>query len=294
MSEKKKWGDLKYATWIKDTPGLNTIMMHLWPRRTACEVYISDTIDVTEVMKYIEEENKKHPEYHTTIFHCVVTAVARMLMEREKMNYFVQGRRLYKRDEISLGFVAKRHFSDGAEESLLVLKPKETDTLSDISKQIFGDVTKERQKKSADGINQTIDSFAALPRPILMFALGIIKRLDFYGKVPSSLREGDTHYVSVLLSNLGSIHCPSVYHHLCDYGTNSIVVTIGTVHKEERVMPDGTKQERDILDIGCTIDERIADGFYFARSLKLIHHTMAHPELLEVPLNVPSGYDYES
>ncbi|MBQ5787644.1 MAG: hypothetical protein IIW12_05525, partial [Oscillospiraceae bacterium] len=66
-----------------------------------------------------------------------------------------------------------------------------------------------------------------------------------------------------------------------------------TIHKEERIMPDGSKQIRDVVDIGATLDERIADGFYFARSLKLVKHMFAHPELLDLPLSQPSGYEYE-
>lgn len=70
------------------------------------------------------------------------------------------------------------------------------------------------------------------------------------------------------------------------------MVTIGTLHKAEVLMPDGTKEIRDVIDIGATLDERIADGFYFARSLKLIKHIFANPELLDQPLGEPSGYEY--
>ncbi len=45
------------------------------------------------------------------------------------------------------------------------------------------------------------------------------------------------------------------------------MVTVGTLHKEEVLMEDGHKEIRDVIDIGATLDERIADGFYFARRL---------------------------
>ena len=45
------------------------------------------------------------------------------------------------------------------------------------------------------------------------------------------------------------------------------------------------------MDIGFTLDERIADGFYFARSLKIVQHLLAHPELLELPLHQEVTYD---
>ena len=71
-----------------------------------------------------------------------------------------------------------------------------------------------------------------------------------------TLTKGDTNYATILLSNLGSIKTNSVYHHLNEYGTNSIVITIGTIREEK-----GKK----LVDITATLDERIADGFYFAR-----------------------------
>ena len=71
------------------------------------------------------------------------------------------------------------------------------------------------------------------------------------------------------------------------------MVTIGTLHKEEVLMDDGTKQIRDIVSVGATLDERIADGFYFGRSLKLIKYIFENPEILEKPLNEPSGFDYK-
>ena len=58
-------------------------------------------------------------------------------------------------------------------------------------------------------------------------------------------------------------------------------------------MPDGTHELRDVIDFGATLDERIADGFYFARSLKLVKHIFAHPELLDQPLGEPSGFEYK-
>ena len=70
------------------------------------------------------------------------------------------------------------------------------------------------------------------------------------------------------------------------------MITVGTLHKDEILMPDGTREIRDVVDYGATLDERIADGFYFARSMKLIKHIFAHPELLDVPLGEPSGFEY--
>ena len=292
-SYQKRFGDKPDARLIRDVSGLSTIMFHIMPKRTESEVYLNDKVDATELVKFIEEKNAQHPNYKTTIFHCLILAVARMINERPKMNRYIQGRRLYERDEISLSFLAKRRFADDAEEAFMMLVPKESDTIDTVSHQIYGDLTEIRKHEhSTGGMDATVDSFAKIPRLLLMLVVRVIRWLDFWGLVPNALKDGDSNFSTVLFSNLGSIKGPAVYHHLNNYGTNSIMITVGTLHKEELIMPDGTKQIRDVLEFGATLDERIADGFYFVRSLRLVKYIFAHPELLDRPFSEPSGFDY--
>ena len=291
---KKRFGDRRDARWVRDISGLTTIMMHIMPNRTDAEVYLNDRIDVTELLQFLEKKNAQHPDYKTTVFHCFVLAIGRMIRERPKMNRFIQGRRMYERHDISLSFVAKRRFTDHAEEALMFFTPKDEDTIDSFSYHVAGEVKEMRKSEhSTGGIDATVDAFAKIPRLLLMFVLRIIRWLDFWGVNPKALTDGDTNYSTVLLSNLGSIKGPAVYHHLNNYGTNSIMVTIGTIHKEELVMPDGSKQIRDVVEIGATLDERIADGFYFVRSLKLVKYIFAHPELLDRPFGEPSGFQFD-
>ncbi len=290
---KRKWGDRRDGYLVKQH-GLQTVMGYLFPKRTDCECYLHDTFDITELMAYIDKKNAEHPDYKTTVFHCAITGLARMVMERPKLNRFIQGWRTYERYDVSLSFVVKRRFTDGADESLMVLTPGEEDTLDTISKKIVGDVRETRKSEVATGgIDETLNIFAAMPLPLIALLIRIIRWLDFWGINPKFLTDGDPNYTTILASNLGSIKCPAVYHHLNNYGTNSIMVTIGTYHQGEVTMPDGHKEMRTLLDIGATVDERIADGFYFARSLRLIRHIFENPELLEKPLGEASGFQYE-
>ncbi len=288
----RKWGDRPDGVWVKDAPGLNVVMANLYPNRTDCEVYLHQEIDVTELLKFIDAKNGPDAPFKTTLFHCFVTMFARVINERPYLNRFVQGRRIYQRDEISISFVAKRRFADHSEEALMQYIAKGPHTLADISRAIVGDVHEMRDTPQAQGIDDVINKFAKMPRPLLMLAIRIVRWLDFWGKTPRCLREGDSNCATLLLSNLGSIRCPAVYHHLNNYGTTSLLVTIGAIHKVPTVMEDGSVVLRDFVDIGATLDERIADGFYFARSLKLIQHICHHPQLLDQPLEEDSHYEF--
>ena len=291
--QKVKWGDRRDGKRVH-APGLQTVMTALFPKRTESEVYLNETIDATELMKYLEKKNEGRTDGKITIFHCVITALVRMVKERPLMNRFIQGYRMYERNEISAAFVAKRRFAEGSEETLMFLVPKDTNTINEIAQKIIGDVQEARKSEHATGgVDELLDKFAAMPRLVMAGSVKVIRWLDFWGVNPKFLTDGDPNDSSIFVSNLGSIKCPSVYHHLNNYGTNSMMITIGTLHKEEVLMEDGHKEVRDVIDLGATLDERIADGFYFVRSLKLIKHIFAHPELLEQPLNEPSNFDYK-
>lgn len=291
MSEqKRRWGDRRDAARVRGMDGLHTIFPHLMNHRTDAEVFLNMEFDVTETLRYLERKNEGETEYRATLFHCILMAVAKTVHQRPDLNRYISGRHYFQRHEITLGFVAKKRFEDHSEESLMVITAPEDWTLTAVTRRVVGKVHKAREEKDG-GINSAMDVLKYLPRFLLMAVVGFVKLLDFYGLVPAFLREDDPNFASVFLTNLGSIKCPSVYHHLNNYGSNSIMAAVGAIRREEKIAPDGSRAVRDVVDIGFTVDERIADGFYFARSLKIVQHLLAHPELLELPLNQEVIYD---
>ena len=103
--------------------------------------------------------------------------------------------------------------------------------------------------------------------------------MEYHGIYPEDLKKGDPNYTTCLLANLGSIKADSCYHHLSNFGTNSMMITIGTMQKDAN--------GRDVVDITATLDERIADGFYFARSLQFGKYLIEHPQYLMDKISDP-------
>lgn len=292
MAEKKRRGDRRDGRWIRDIDGFHAVMMHLFPNRIEAEIYSKEQFDVTELLNMVEERNQANPDIQTKTFHIFVAAIAKTLWHRELLNRFVAGRRIYQRNELSFAFIVKRQFSDHAEELLLTMTVDGETTLEDISRKILGE-TKELRESGKSELDATINFFAKLPRFVQRFSMRCFRILDFYGLMPKSLTDGDTNFVSVLLSNLGSIQADATYHHLNNYGTNSIMITIGEIHKEQVLGQDGIPVIRDVVNFGINVDERIADGFYFAKSMKLMRFIIEHPQMLVAPLKEAIGYDGE-
>lgn len=290
---KRRFGDRRDARRCRDVPPLQTIMAHIMPNRADNEAYLHQDLDITELLAYLKEKNLEHPDYKTTMFQALIFAMSKMVYERPRMNRFIQGRRMYERNEISAAFVARRRFVEHSEEALMFFVPKPEDTLASLSYKISGTVHEMRKSETATGgIDKVLENFAKIPRIILIIITRIVSWLDFWGWNPKALTDGDPNYSTIFLTNLGSVGCPAVYHHLNNYGSNSLMVAVGVMRKEKKIMQDGTEQMRDIVDVGVTVDERIGDGFYFARSLKLVQHLFLHPEMLYQPISEPSNIEY--
>lgn len=263
--------------------GYHNILPYIMPKRTEAEVSMTQQFDVTDLVKYMAERNEKEGT-ELKIFHAICTAIARTVYHRPKLNYFISGRRFYERPDITLAFVVKRKFEDDGEETLMVLKIEPDMNLDSISKLIIGDVTKLRREKSND-LDKMMNFVGALPRPVLKAFFGSLRILEYHGIMPKVFTAGDPNYASVFLSNLGSIRSDSCYHHLSNYGTCSVMITIGVLHKEKKLMPDGSWQERDVINCTFNIDERLADGFYFAKSLRIVDYMFTHPESMTEPVS---------
>ncbi len=260
----------KDAVLLNDPDPFHSIVPYVMPKRTEAEVSTTVRFDITELLAFIRKHNEEEGS-HYKLFHCVCMAVAKTIYHRPKMNVFVAGKKFWQRKEITLSFVAKQKFADEALETLLTLKAEPDMTLDDVSKIILGDVNKARSE-GTNSLDKTMEVVGKLPRFVLEIFFWILSRMEYHGIYPEDLSKGDPNYTTCLLSNLGSIGADSCYHHLSNFGTNSMMGTIGTMYKDEK--------GRDYVDMTITLDERIADGFYFAKSLKLLKYILEHPEML--------------
>ena len=271
------------GTRIKGLDGYHLILPYIMPKRTEAEVSMTQQFDVTDLVKYMADRNEKEGT-NLKIFHAICTAVSRTVYHRPKLNIFISGRTFYQRKDITLSFVVKQKFEDTADETLMFMKVEPDMNLDSVSKLIIGDVTKVRREKTND-LDQLMELVGNMPRFILEGFFGSLKFLEYHGIMPKALTAGDPNYSSVLLSNLGSIKADSCYHHLSNYGTCSVMITIGNLHKEQKLMEDGTWQARDVINCTFNIDERLADGFYYAKSLRIMKYLLENPASLEEPIS---------
>ncbi len=291
MEEKRRrrFGDRKDGYLLRKIDPMHFITPLLYPNRCDNEAYISERIDITNINAYLEKKNAGDPAFKFSMFHVILAAIIKVLTLRPKMNYFIANKNIYERNEVSASFVVKKIFSDKGGEALAVVHAKNDSTIDSIHEDIYRQISFCRSDKM-DSSTESMDMFNKMPRFLSKFIVWVITRLDIHGWVPKSLIETDPYYTSVVLSNLGSIKLKCGYHHLTNWGTCSLFCVIG----ERKIRPvfkeDGSFEMKDTVDLGLTIDERLADGYYYSQSVRLLKHLLENPELLERPADEPVEY----
>lgn len=286
----------KDGTLVPETDPMHLITPHMVPDRCDNEAVLTELFDMTAVEAYLAKKNADGPEFKYTFFHVICAAIAKVLVLRPRMNRFYAGRRLYDRNDILFAFVVKKKFEDNGAEALAIIKVDKDGEVSPVE-QIHGKVKNivysVRKENKTEGTTEKMGILTKLPRGLLRFVMSFLNWLDYHGRYPAALMKDDPYFASVFVSNLGSIKMHANYHHLVNWGTNSIFVVIGEKKLTPFFQPDGSVQMRDALELGLTIDERIADGVYFAKSIHLLRRLLSQPELLDEPIQTPVDYESE-
>ena len=286
---KRRWGDRKDGALLRDLDPMHFMVPLLYPNRCDNEAFISERIDLTNLNAYLAKKNEGDPKYPLKLFYVIVAAAGKACQLRPKMNRFIANKNMYQRNELTAAFVVKKEFSDNGAEALAKLRFQPEDTMDSVKEKIVAQITAGRSDK-ADPSTESMDMFNRMPRFFSKFLIWIITRLDIHGWVPASLIESDPYYCTVVLTNLGSIKLHAGYHHLTNWGTNSVFVVVGEKKKRPFYDEEGNCEMRDSIDLGLTVDERIADGYYFSKTVRLLKKLLENPELLEQSLDNEVDY----
>lgn len=263
---------------VKDEDSLIRIMPYIMRGRNESVIYFARSYDVEAIQEFIRD--KRAEGKRITLFNIIVAAMLQTIYRRPKINRFVAGRRLYEHNDISILYAVKTRMTDDALESIAKVKLNPSDTIYDVAERMQNNINmiKDDQLKTDDKLIRFV---VKLPRSFLQFALWIVRLMDFYGIMPKALMEATPLYSSMYISHLGSVGADAPFHHLYEFGTTSIFITIGRVYDAPYKGKDNQVEWRQTVDLKFSIDERICDGFYLIKSLKVFDKFMQNPADLE-------------
>lgn len=258
---------------VKDIDAMHVLMPYIKPNRCDSDVFINQKLDVTELVKYYGEMKLKDNDL--TYFHLFITLIAKTIYNRPLLNRFIVNKKYYDRNDVLIAFTAKVNYEDTSKEILKVIKIDPEDNLFSIKEKTLKAVSDVRNAKE-EGTNNIMNIIGKLPSFLISLVVKVVKYMDRHDLLPKSLINDNLYYSTCIVSNLGSIKSSAIYHNLTDFGTSSILATFGEIREENG---------RKYAEAGINIDERIADGVYFVKSVKLMQDILNNPKCLEGNVN---------
>ncbi len=254
---------------VRDISATRRFMPYLSPRRNSSLVYYTTEIEVGAATEYLKELNRdRSAEGRITLFHLFLRSLGQGLSEREGVNRFVAGGKLWQRNGVWVTYSAKQALVDGSPVITLKHRFEPEESLHSMADRLLEGLHARRRGRESRA-DKEVNLAIRLPGFVLRAVMAALRGADFMGLLPRSLIEGDPMFSSAFVANLGSVGLDAGYHHLWEYGTCSIFAVVGKV----KCRSDGTS----VMEVKYSYDERIADGLYAAITLRGVKQRFENP-----------------
>lgn len=284
ITRKRRIGDRYDGYRVRTKDPMFDVIPHIMRSRLDSQVFFEEQIDITGLREFIVENRKTIP--NLSMYHLIVAALVRTLVQRPRLNRFVSGRKIYARSYLRASLTVKKSKDINADEAMVMPEFSPYDTLADIALK-FNEEVKEAKKQDENAKGNETDMaiflLNLLPGFVKSFFVWLMRTLDAHGMMPKVINRVSPFHSSVFVTNVGSIGLKSVYHHLYEFGTTSIFLSIGKKETVQEIKSDGTVTNKNVINTRFVIDERICDGYYCASAIKLFKQYMKKPELLLEP-----------
>lgn len=280
---RKRMGDRKDGRRLRTLPPVTQLTTFIMVKRNdACNQF-NGSIEVSATDRWLRE--KRQSGYKGIgVLHLLLAAYVRVLSQLPGLNRFVSGQRIYARNTIEINMMVKRGLSVDAEETLAKIRCEPTDTIFDIYRRVNSAVDEVKAGSGGDsGTEKAAAALLKIPGLFLKFAMWIINLMDYFGWLPRSLTDVSPFHGSLIVTDLGSLAIPPIYHHLYNFGNLPVFLAFGAKRHVVELDRHGQPVERKYVDYKITCDERIVDGSYYAMAFKLLKYYMKNPQELEQP-----------
>lgn len=249
---------------------------YIMPKRVDAQNYVTEYVDEEVIRGYIREVRRVKG---VRLSRMAVLIAAYYLSARRHpyINRFVVNSRIYQRNHFCVSFVMLKSDTNGKGIQTTVkvfLEPG--DNVFTINEKISALI-----EENSRPVNQNnTDKFAAFMFSIPLLpklVLGLARLLDHFGLLPRFVIDLSPFHTSMFITNLASIQTSSIYHHIYEFGTTSVFVSMG------KSVPNFLTGElkSKLIPIKVVMDERICTGHDYAMFYKTMRRFLKNPALLE-------------
>ena len=263
---------------LKHIDPMYKIVPHIMTKRYDSMNMITLDIPYEPIQSYINGKRKEGVNIsHMAV---IIAAYLRTCAKYPALNRFIMNKKVYARNEYCISMVVLTPGTDGEEtESKMYFDP--SNTIFDVNDNINNFVEANRNAPKDNGMEKFMNTILSVPG-LLTVGVAFLKMLDKVGLLPKSIIDISPFHNSLVISNLISIRTNHIYHHVYEFGTTGIIVTMGNLREVPKRKGDEVVFEK-CMPLGVVMDERLCSGYYFARAFRTMQKYLKNPELLEVP-----------
>ncbi len=266
---------------VKGADPMYTVAPYIMDKRYDAMNMITLDIPAEPMKSYLNEKRKEGINIsHLALF---LAAYTRTIAEFPSLNRFIVNKKIYARNEIAVGMVVlKGGKMDHGTMSKMYFEP--TDDIFQINAKIEKFVEENRETPENNSTEKLIKVLLSAPG-VLNVGVRVFKFMDKFGLLPRSIIEASPFHTSFVVSNLASIRTNHIYHHCYEFGTTSVIMTMGNAREVAKRRGGEIKFEK-CIPLGVVMDERICSGSYFALAFRKFRNYLEDPTTLEGPPKV--------
>lgn len=279
---KRRFGDRAEGRQIRSISAFYKFTPYIMKTRNDASIYFNDSVEITETDRWLRQ--KRAEGYKGMGFlHLFVAAYVRIISQRPAINRFISGQRIFARHNIEVVLAVKRALTSDSDETTIKVVFDPTDTIFDVYRKLNEKIDEIKANGEENNTEQAASLLFKLPGLVLRFFIGLCNLLDYFGLLPKIALEVSPFHGSMIITDMGSLGIPPVFHHLYNFGNLPVFLSFGAKRKVVELDKDGQPVERKYIDFCATVDERICDGYYYATAFKYLKYYLINPWLLETP-----------
>ena len=264
----------------------SAVIPFIMVNRTGSQNFISDSVDIEKVEKYIKEKQTQGMQ-NISMMHVMIAAYIRLVSQRPALNRFIRGQRVWTRKNVEVSLTIKKEMSLDSPDTVVKITLPPSATLEDVYTALNNEIVSYRANPGGD-FDDTARAFTRLPGLIFKFAVASLRFLDYFDLMPKAIAKVSPFHCSYFITSMGSLGIPPIYHHLYDFGSCPVFFSFGAKRRAYEIDNTGLVRRRQYMDFTFVLDERICDGYYYASALKLLKNILKNPwQLDEVPTVIP-------
>ncbi|MBR3706504.1 MAG: hypothetical protein IKM19_06010 [Firmicutes bacterium] len=260
---------------VRTNDAMYELVPYIMPYRYDASNTITVDIDLDLIQDYIRKCRKKGIQMsHMSI---IIAGALRLVSQNPNLNRFIMNRKIYSRNHFCVSFVTLQ--PGKTSDTVTKLYFKLDDDIFTVNQKVQEAIERTQIPNSQNALDKLMASLVRIPF-LVGTAVGILKFIDKYFTLPFSIINASPFHTSLFVTNLASIRTDTIHHHLYEFGTTGIFISMGQP-KKKVILNGENVEEHKVMELGIVTDERIANGHYYGRCFRELNKYYKNPELLE-------------